>query len=221
MTLTIKIWSSSARSASMDDHLRDVLNEHLKSSSPLPSSHWKQTWKDRYSNQHTGGQDTATYIFHCLLVVSVYQLLHCNSILPVSFRQFIDSRRCLIHRAAQLSFLPLFCSRFSFLFFTVSIADIHMVGLFAVSPRVNELSTWMSVTRSNDSAQAGMPKKMICSQGTFICVSIVTFCDDSGYLWLCCSYLLNWTCFFLQQPRKWICMPLAVNCGQIVPITLL
>ena len=141
MTLTIKIWSSSARSASMDDHLRDVLNEHLKSSSPPPSSHWKQTWKDRYSNQHTGGQDTATYIFHCLLVVSVYQLLHCNSILLVSFRQFIDSRRCLIHRAAQLSFLPLFCSRFSFLFFTVSVADIHMVGLFAVSPRVNELST--------------------------------------------------------------------------------
>ena len=100
MTLTIKIWSSSASSTSMDDRLRDVLNEHLKSSSPLPFSHWKRTWKDRYSNQHTGGQETGTYIFHCLLVVSIYQLLHCNSILLVSFRQFIDSRRCLIQRAA-------------------------------------------------------------------------------------------------------------------------
>ena len=221
MTLTIKIWSSSASSTSMDHRLHDVLNEHVKSSSPLPFSHWKQTWKDRYSNQHTGGQETATYIFHCLLVVSIYQLLHCNSILPVSFRQFFDSRRCLIHRAAQLSFLPLFFSRFSFLFFTFSVADIRVVGLFAVSPRVNKLSTWMSVTRSNDSAQAGMLKKMICSQGTSIGVSIVTFCDDNGYSWLSCSYLLNWTYFFLQQLRKRMCVPLAVNCGQIVLIALL
>ena len=70
MTLTIKIRSSSASSASMNYRLRDVLNEHL-SNSPLPFSDWKQTWKDTYSNQHTGGQ-TATYIFHCLLAVSVY-----------------------------------------------------------------------------------------------------------------------------------------------------
>ena len=121
MTLTIKIRSSSASSASIDDRLRDVLNEHLKSSSPLPFPHWKQTWKDRYSNQHTGGQETATYIFHCLLVVSIYQLLDCNSIMPVSFRQFIDSRQCLIHRAAQLSFLPLFFSCFSFLFLPLAL----------------------------------------------------------------------------------------------------
>ena len=112
MTLTIKIWSSSANSASMDDRLRDALNEHLKSSGSLTFSHWKQTWKDGYSNQHTGGQDTATYIFHCLLVVSIYQLLHCNSILPVSFRQFLNSRQCFIHRAAQLSFLPFFLTFF-------------------------------------------------------------------------------------------------------------
>ena len=104
---------------------------------------------------------------------------------------------------------------------SVSVADIHIVGFFAVSPTVNELSTWMSVTRFNDSAQAGMPKKMICSQGTFIYMSIVTFCDDNSYSWLSCSYLLNWTYFFLQQPRKRICVPLAVNCGQIVLIALL
>ena len=85
MTLTIKIRSSSASSASMDDRLRDVLNEHLKSNSPLPFSDWKQTWKDRYSNQHTGGQETATYIFHCLLAVSVYRncyiaIQYCRSL---------------------------------------------------------------------------------------------------------------------------------------------
>ena len=161
MTLTIKIRSSSASSASMDDRLRDVLNENLKSNSPLPFSDWKQTWKDRYSNQHTGGQETATYIFHCLLAVSVYQLFHCNSILPVSFRQFIDSSRCLIHRAAHLSFLPFFFFflAFLFLFFNVSVVDTRVVGLFAVSPGVNELSTRVSVTRSNVSAQAGMTKK--------------------------------------------------------------
>ena len=159
MTLTIKIRSSSASSASMDYRLSDVPNEHLKSNGPLPFSDWKQTWKDKYSNQHTGGQETATYIFHCLLVVSVYQLLHCNSILPVSFQQFIDSSPCLIHRAAHLPFLPFFFSRFSFLFFNVSVVDTRIVGLFAVSPGVNELSTRMSVMRSNDSAQSGMSKK--------------------------------------------------------------
>ena len=126
MTLTIKIRSSSASSASMDDRLRDVLNEHLKSSSPLPFSHWKQTWKDRYSNQHTGGQETATYIFHCLLAVSVYQLLHCNSILPVSFRQFFDSSRCLIHRVYCAAFFP---SVFflSFLLFSLTLALLILV----------------------------------------------------------------------------------------------
>ena len=201
MTLTIKIRSSSASSASMDYRFRDVLNEHLKSNSPLPFSDWKQTWKDRYSNQRTGGQETATYIFHCLLAVSVYQLLHCNSILPVSFRQFIDRSRCLIHRAAHLPFLPFFFFSlfFSFLFFNVSVVDTRVVGLFEVSPGVNELSTRMSVMRSNDSAQSGMSKKMICSEGTCQSllsviitddkkndlltgyVSIVTFCDDNGY----------------------------------------
>ena len=197
MTLTIKIWSSSASSANMDDRLHDVLNEHVKSRSPLPFSHWKQRWRDRYSNQHTGGQETATYIFHCLLVVSIYQILHCNSILPVCFWQFIDSRRCLIHGTAFFPSIVFFSLFFSF--FTISVADIRVVGLFVVSPRVNKLSTWMSLTRSNDSAQAGILKKLICSQGTSISVSIVTFCDDNGYSWLSCSYLLNWTYFFLQQ----------------------
>ena len=178
MTLTIKIRSSSASSASMDYRLRDVLNEHLKSNGPLLFSDWKQTWKDKYSNQHTGGQETATYIFHCLLAVSVYQLFHCNSVLPVSFRQFIDSSRCLIQRAAHLPFLPFFFSRFSFLLFNVSVVDTRVVGLFAVSPGVNELSTRMSVMRSNDSAQSGMSKKNDLLTGY---VSIVTFCDDNSY----------------------------------------
>ena len=77
MTLTIKISSSSASSASMDDGLCDVLNEHFKSSSPLPFSHWKQTWKDRYSNQHTVGQETATYsrnLLACLTHISTITL---------------------------------------------------------------------------------------------------------------------------------------------------
>ena len=56
-----------------------------------------------------------------------------------------------------LSFHCFFSSPF-FVFFSVSAADIRVVGLFAVSPRVNELSARMSVTRSNDSAQAGMRK---------------------------------------------------------------
>ena len=66
----------------------------------------------------------------------------------------------MIHRAAHLSFLPFFFfSRISFLFFNVSVVDTRVVGLFAVSPGVNELSTRVSVTRSNVSAQAGMTNK--------------------------------------------------------------
>ena len=107
---------------------------------------------------------------------SVYQLLHCNSILPVSFQQFIDSSRCLIHRAAHLPFLPFFFSRFSFLFFNVSVVDTRVVGLFVVCPGVNKLSTRMSVMRWNDSAQSGMSKKNDLLTGY---VSIVTFCDDN------------------------------------------
>ena len=123
MTLTIKIRSSSANSASMDDRLRDVLNENLKSNSPLPFSDWKQTWKDRYPNQHTGGQETATYIYFtaCLLLAYI-NYSDCNSILPVCFRQFIDSSRCLIHRAAHLSFLPFFFFFLAFLFFFLTLA---------------------------------------------------------------------------------------------------
>ena len=156
-----------------------------------------------------------TYFTACLLLAYINYYIaiqYCRSLFD---NLSIVDNVLFIGQHSFLSFLP-----FS-LFFTISVADIRVVGLFAVSQRVNKLSTWMSVTRSNDSAQGRLLKKMICSQGTSICVSIVTFCDDNGYSWLSCSYLLNWTYFFLQQPSKRICVPLAVNCGQIVLIALL
>ena len=117
-----------------------------------------------------------TYFTACLLLAyTSYSIAiqYCRSL-----RQFIDSSRCLIHRAAHLPFLPFFFSRFSFLFFNVSVVDTCVVGLFVVCPGVNELSTRMSVMRWNDSAQSGMSKKKDLLTGY---VSIVTFCDDNSY----------------------------------------
>ena len=132
MTLTIKIRSSSANSASMDDRLRDVLNENLKSNSPLPFSDWKQTWKDRYPNQHTGGQETATYIYFtaCLLLAYINYYIAIQYCWSVFDNLSIVVDVWFIGQRIFLSFHSFFFfSRISFLFFNVSVVDTRVVGL--------------------------------------------------------------------------------------------
>ena len=124
-----------------------------------------------------------TYFTACLLLVYInyyFAMQYCRSLFD-NLSIVVD-----VWFIGQRIFLSFHCffPGFSFLFFNVSDVDTRVVGLFAVSPGVNELSTRMSVTRSNDSAQAGMTKKNDLLTGyIYLRVNRYTFCDDNGYSW--------------------------------------